>query len=208
MFGDVAVLPHVVNDQRAEALVRAMAVASKNRIGVADHPAQARVLRQAVIQGAISTAWKAGVLYRQAKESGQLAAPLVAAGMGGHMLFQGHVTHHHYDTVDGFTLGEVHLAGEGEFSGSQYRIWYKNEHMASWRDGVVDVTVPDLICVFNDDSNEPNLNPYFSTGMKASVIGLPAPAQWRTERGLQIFGPHYAGLVQEYIPIEENHPKA
>lgn len=208
MFGDVAVLPRVVNDERAEALVRAMAVASKNRMGVADHPAQAKVLRDAVIRGAISNAWKAGKLFREAKEQGKLAGSHVAAGMGGYMLFKGHVSKHHYDTVEGFTVGDVYLAGEGEYAGSEYHIWFKNEHMAAWRDGKVDVTVPDLICLFNDDTNEPNLNPYYSVGMKATVIGLPAPEQWRSERGLEIFGPRHFNLDFDYTPIEKNHKKA
>ncbi len=91
-FGDVAILPKVVNDLRAEALVRAMAVVSKNRIGVADHPAQARVLREAVIQGAISYAWQIGKVYREAREHGEPAAARVAKTGGGVMLFQGRVS--------------------------------------------------------------------------------------------------------------------
>jgi len=69
----------------------------------------------------------------------------------------------------------------------------------------VDVTVPDLICVFDDDRNDPNLNPFFHEGLKVSVIGLPAPAQWRTRRGLELFGPKHFGFAIEYQPIEETH---
>ncbi len=206
-FGDTAILTHVVNDLRAEALVRAMAVASKNRMGVADHPAQARVLRDAVIQGAISQAWKIGEVFRKARENNQLATPLVAKAADGFMLFQGTVTQHHYDTVEGFTVGDVHIQGQGDFSGSQYQIWFKNENLMAWRDGQVDATTPDLICIFNDDTNEPNLNPYFSEGMKVSVIGLPAPAQWRTQRGLELLGPRHFGFEVGYLPIEELQKK-
>ncbi len=204
-FGDVAILPKVVNDLRAEALVRAMAVASKNRIGVADHPAQAKVLRQAVIQGAISHAWKIGKTYREAKESGQSAAERVAAAGGGLVLFKGRVSKHHYDTVEGFTLGEVTIQGEGEYAGSQYRLWFKNEHLMAWRDGQVDVTTPDLICLFNEETNEPNLNPFFHEGMPVSAIGLPAPQQWRTPRGLELLGPKHFGFDVEYQPLEQKY---
>lgn len=205
-FGDVAILPKVVNDLRAEALVRAMAVVSKNRMGVADHPAQARVLREAVIRGAISHAWKIGKAFREAKERGEPAAPHIATVGGGVMLFRGTVSSHHYDTVEGFTVGEVYLQGEGEDAGSEYHIWFKNEHIIAWRDGRVDVTVPDLICVFDDERNEPNLNPFFHEGLKVSVIGLPAPAQWRTQRGLELFGPRHFGFDLEYQPLEILHP--
>lgn len=202
-FGDVAILPKVVNDLRAEAMVRAMAVVSKNRIGVADHPAQAKVLRHAVIRGAISQAWKIGKAYREAKEKGEPVSEYVAAAGGGFVLFKGRVIKHHYDTIEGFTVGDVYLQGEGQYKDSQYHIWFKNEHIISWRDGKVDVTVPDLICLFNDETLEPNLNPYFYEGMRVSVIGLPAPEPWRTPRGLELFGPKHFGFDIAYKPLEQ-----
>lgn len=206
-FGDVAVFPYVVNDVRAEALVRALAVASKNRIGVADHPAQAKVLRQAVIQGAITDAWRIGKLFREANEKGVLASEYIARREQAFFLFRGTVSRCHYDTVGGFTVGEVYIQGEGQFTGSEYHIWYKNEHIIAWRDGKVDVTVPDLICVFDDATNQPNLNPFFQVGMRVSVIGFPAPQQWRTPRGLEIFGPAHFGYSLQYVPIENTHKK-
>jgi uncharacterized protein len=204
-FGDVAILPHVVNDVRAEALVRAMAVASKNRMGVADHPAQAKTLRDAIIRGAISYAWKLGKAFRETKAAGQPVAPVIAAIGGGFMLFQGTVSRHHFDTLEGFTVGDVYIRGEGDYAGSEYHIWFKNEHMAAWRDGRVDASVPDLISVFNEDTVEPNLNPYFNEGMKVSVVGLPAPAEWRTPAGVEAFGPRHFGLDFDYTPIEKIH---
>jgi DUF917 family protein len=205
MFGDVAVLPQVVNDLRAEALVRAMAVVSKNRMGVADHPAQAKILRNSVIKGAISNAWKIGQAFREAKKAGNPVAPEIAKIGNGVVLFEGTVSKHHYDTIDGFTIGDVYISGTGQYIGSEYHIWFKNEHMISWRDGQVDVTVPDLIILINEDTVEPNINPYFIDGMKVSVIGLPAPDEWRTERGLKVFGPEYIGYDVKYTPLEQKH---
>ena len=121
------------------------------------------------------------------------------------MLFKGIVSKANYDTVEGFTLGDIYIQGEGEYQGSEYHIWYKNEHMASWKDGKIDVTVPDLICVFDEKANEPLLNPHIHEGMQVSVIGLPAPEQWRTPRGIEIFGPRYFGIDADYLPIEEKY---
>jgi len=202
MFGDVAILPRVVNDLRAEALVRAMAVASKNRIGVADHPAQAKVLRNAVIKGAISYAWKLGKAYRETRAAGQPAASVIAELGGGRVLFRGTVSRFSYDTRDGFTLGDVFIQGEGEYVGSEYHIWFKNEHMIAWRDSAVDVTVPDLIIVFNEETGEPNINPFFKDGLPVSVIGLPSAPEWRTPRGLHEFGPRHFGYDIDFKPVE------
>lgn len=204
-FGDVAIVKEVVNDVRAEALVRAMAVVSGNSVGVVDHPAKAGDIKNAVISGAISYALEIGRAFREAKQNQQdLAAELARAG-GGCVLFRGRVTDYNWDTVDGFTIGDVCIEGEGEYTGSTYKIWYKNEHIVSWKDGGVDVTVPDLICIIKEDSKEPLTNPNYETGMKVSVFGLPAPKEWRTREGIEAFGPRHFGYDIEYTPIEDKY---
>jgi uncharacterized protein len=206
-FGDVAIFPRVVNDQRAEILVRALAVNSKNAIGVVDHPAQAKVMRNVVIKGAISNAGKIGKLYREAVEKNVRASDYIVQKYGGTFLFRGEVKHFHYETQEGFTIGEIELSGEGEYEWQTYRIWLKNENIISWRNGAVDVTVPDLICLFDDKLNTPCLNPYIQVGQKLSVIGLPAPAEWRLPKGLELFGPKHFGFEIEYVPLEKKFTK-
>ncbi len=48
---------------------------------------------------------------------------------------------------------------------------------------------------------------HFHEGMRVSVIGLPAPGEWRTPRGLEAFGPAYIGYDGEYVPIEQKYPE-
>ncbi|ABO48943.1 protein of unknown function DUF917 [Desulforamulus reducens MI-1] len=202
-FGDVVILKEVANDLRAEALVRAMAVVSKNSIGVVDHPASAKDLRKAVIPGAITYALKLGQAYREAREeNNDLAEALCKAGKG-YLLFKGTVKDFGWDTIDGFTVGETYLEGTGDYTGSTYKIWYKNEHIIAWRNGEVDVTVPDLICMVCEDNKEPVTNPNYQIGMNVAVFALPAPAEWRTEKGLDCFGPKHFGYNIEYLPVEK-----
>jgi len=54
---------------------------------------------------------------------------------------------------------------------------------------------------------EPVTNPDFKPGLRVSVIGLPAPKEWRTERGLEIFGPKSFGFDVAYQPIENRYAK-
>ena len=42
-------------------------------------------------------------------------------------------------------MGEFELEGIEEFKNESYRIVFKNENLASWRNGRIDVTIPDLI---------------------------------------------------------------
>ena len=115
-------------------------------------------------------------------------------------IFQGEVHTNDWGTEDGFTLGTMTVAGVGDYAGKEYKIWYQNENIITWMDGEYYATVPDLVCVFNDDAREPLLNPYGEAGMKVSIIVLPAPDEWRTPRGLEVFGPKSFGHEIDWNP--------
>jgi len=201
-FGDVVIVRDVVDDFQAEKLVRSMAVVSKNNVAVVDHLASGKELKKAVISGAISYALKIGRAYRKAKkENNDLALEIAKAGSG-YILFRGRVKDFQWEDKDGFTLGNTYIEGEGDYFGSEYKIWFKNENIIAWRDQKIDVTVPDLICMICDDKKEPLTNPNYEIGMRVSVIGLPAPKVWRTNEGLKVFGPRHFGYDIEYVPIE------
>lgn len=200
-FGEGAVLTHVYDDFRAEDLVRALAVVSQNNIAVVDHINTAGVLKNTVINGAISHAWKLGETFRQAKEAGGDYAGAVARAGGGVKIFQGEIASNDWGTEDGFTIGTMVVSGAGEYAGKEYKIWYQNENIITWMDGKYYATVPDLVCVFDDDNREPLLNPYGEKGKKVSIIVLPAPAEWRTARGLEVFGPKSFGYDIEWKPF-------
>jgi DUF917 family protein len=200
-FGDTAVLNHVVDDFRAEALVRAMACVSKNTIGVADHPVKGSVLKKSVIPGAITYALEVGRALRKANEEGRDPSESIIKAQNGKLLFRGKVSDFKWDTVDGYTVGEVNIAGTGGYDGHDYRVWFKNEHIISYLDGKPDVTVPDLICVL-DGEGVPVTNPYYEKGQDLVVFALPAPELWKTKRGLDVFGPKSFGFDVEYKPFE------
>ncbi len=205
-FGDVAILTHVVDDYRAEVLIRALAVSSQNSVGVAGHVAKGKKVRESVIPGAISFALKVGRVFREATGQGRDVAIEVARATGGFALFKGRVVDFSWRDEGGFTLGEIGIDGLEQYKGSSYRIWFKNENLIAWRNEKVDITAPDLICVFNDEG-KPVLNPHYRTGMVVSVIGLVSPDEWRTARGLEVLGPRHFGFDVEYTPIEDKHSR-
>ena len=203
-FGDVAIIKKVANDFRAEALARAMAVVSQNSVGVADHPVCGKHLKKAVIPGSISYAEKIGKALREAHEKGEDPAVKVAEAGEGYILFKGNVKNFTWEDRAGFTIGDTFIEGKGTYSGDEYRIWYKNENIIAWKNGEIHVTVPDLICVRDRKTGNPITIPAFGKGMGVTVIGLPAPEEWKTEKGLETFGPKYFGYDMEYVPIKNN----
>jgi DUF917 family protein len=196
-FGESAIITYVQDDLRAEAIVRAMAVASRNSIGVVDHVQPARILRDAVIRGAITDAQELGRVFREAKAAGQDIVAAMAASQGGKVVAKGVVTANEWDTVAGFTVGVMTIQAGGD----EYRVSYKNENMIAWRNGSYLATIPDLICVFNEDAAMPLLNPYAEPGMNVTLFVLPAPAEWTTPKGLETFGPRSVGEDLDWTPF-------
>jgi DUF917 family protein len=201
-LGDTVIITAVADDRRAEALVRALAVASRNLVWVADHAMPWGRMKDAVVTGAISLSREVGRAFRQAAATGQDSAAASAAAAGGGVLFRGQVSAFSCEEKDGFTWGEIEIAGQDADAGASYRIWFKNENLMAWRDGEPDVTAPDLICCFSGDTGEPITNPHHEVGRVVTVVGLPAAPAWRTDRGVAVLGPRHFGFAVEYVPVE------
>ena len=199
-FGDVTIISKVFDDLRAETLVRSLAVVSNDLVGVVDHPTTGKVYRESVIVGAISYAQNIGQLLRQTKKIGGDIAYEIAKENSGAITFKGVVTAAPWKTRDGFNFGDIHIDGIEDFENQKYHIWYKNENLLAYRNGQVDVTCPDLICVFDEYGN-PMTNPDVKVGMNVTVIVLPAPNIWKSEKGLACFGPKSFGFDIDYIPF-------
>jgi DUF917 family protein len=205
-YGDRVVVQEVEDDFHAEALVRAMAVASGGHVGVADHPGKLGEVRKGLVEKSISFSQRVGKAIL-----GKTTNPVqrILEATDGFLLFEGLVSRDcKYEDKEGFTFGEIDVRGTGRNRGARYRIWFKNENIISWRNGRVDVTAPDLICLFDADRAEPILNPWAKKGQHVVVFGIPAPALWRTPRGIAGFGPKYFGFTAKFVPVEQRHRKA
>jgi len=202
-FGEVVIVKNVVNDFRAEEIVRSIAVVSNSMVGVTDHPMLGRDYKEAIIPDAISYAMNIGEVLRREKENradGQTVATSIAKQFSGKVLFKGKVTSAPWAQKEGFNVGEINLNGISEYSGNKYKIRFKNENLISYCNNKVDVMVPDLICMINKEGN-PVTTPNFKVGMELNIFALPAPEIWKTKDGLECFGPKYFGLPVDYVPF-------
>jgi len=202
--GDIVIIPQVVDDFRAEAIARAIAVVSGGHAGVVDHPVTGKRLKTTVIPGAISYAETLGKALREARASGANVIEAIVNAGKGYALFEGTVKDDcKWEIKEGFTYGDILLAGKGVYEGQEFDIWFKNENIIAWLDGEVYITAPDLICVLESKTGEPITNPNCKQGMNVSVVGFSAPEQWRTAKGLEVLGPAHFGFDAVYIPIEK-----
>ena len=203
-FGECFICENVIDDMRAEDVVRALAMVSRNDIAAIDHALDVEVLAHAVIKGTITKALEVGKALRLANELGRDIAVEIANHCKGFVAFRGVVSMAEFKTEAGFTVGEIIIDGSEDFVHSKYRITVKNENMAAWLDDEVQVTIPDLICLLDMDEGGPVTNPNPQIGMNVAVVILPAPKEFTTEKGLSVFGPSYIGLDMDYQPAVDS----
>ncbi len=196
-FGESAVVMNVFDDERAEDWVRALAVASQNTMAVCDHLHPVSMLKDALIDRAISYSEKIGKAFLESKAAGASYTEAVVKAGGGKFIAGGKIISNDWYTEGGYTFGTM----EVESGSDIYRIWYQNENIIMWKNGEYFCTVPDLICMFNDREKMPQLNPYAEVGCPVSIIALPAPEMWTTPRGLEVFGPRSFGYDVEWTPF-------
>jgi hypothetical protein len=201
-FGESFLIDNVKDDQRAETLVRALTQVSRNTIAAIDHALPMRELRGALIPGTISKAIAIGQTCRENMANGADTAEAVAEMADGIILFQGQVKSVNYQTDQGFTVGQIKVVANNQ----TMTISVKNENMACWLDGKVVATIPDLICLFDTVTGQPVANPDVHKGQSLSVVTLPAPSPFVSEKGLSVFGPRYAGVTDPYRPSTSSHP--
>jgi hypothetical protein len=188
--GDLLVVAEAGPD-RAEPLCRAMAVASGGLVCFVGYPLEGRRLRQVLIRGTLSRCLALG------QEIGPGRWPGAAlAGLGqGRVAFRGRVEAFQVAGGDGFFRGWLTLAGTGLFAGSRYRVGIQNEFMWAWRDGVLDIQCPELICVVDSASGLGKVtygNGFenaVAEGEDLTVLQLPAAEVWRSEAGRRRFPP-------------------
>lgn len=199
-FGEVIIIQSVVDDYRAEELVRGIAVASNNLVGVTDHPMTGKEYGQSVIPNALTYAMKIGETLRKCQAMDENVPEAIVTGFSGKLLFQGVITAMPWECKGGFNVGDIFIDGNGGFSGETYKIWFKNEFIISYRNDTVDMTTPDLICMFDEKGN-PITNPNAEIGAEVTIIGLPSDEIWKTPEGLDCFGPRSFGFDVDYKPF-------
>ncbi len=206
-WGNVLVLKHATGLDVAEAIAKAMSVVTKTPdtyaiCAVAAYLMPVAEMKRAVILGTISRSFAVGKLIREARERGDNPVAASAKFLNGAVLFKGTISKREWESKGGYQIGTTDLAGTDEFAGHAFRIWFKNEHHITWRDGAPFVTSPDLIAVVAADTGEPITNTYLAEGMRVAVIGAPGDPAFRTSVGIATLGPRHFGFDWEYQPIE------
>ncbi len=184
-----------------EELLRGIA-AVHGGVRVLDGIVEASRAREAIIRGSVSRCIEVGRMVMENIGDGKRVARAIAEAVGGWVVFEGVVSSWSWRDEGGFMYGELVVEGRNSFEGRKLVSWIKNEHIMVWLDGRPLVMPPDLFMLL-DTSGMPIINSRIEVGMKVIGIAAPAPSVWRSEKGLELFGPKRFGFDYQYTPVEK-----
>ncbi len=187
-----------------ERFARAVTVQMGARAGYAFPLMTGAEARCTAVPGTYTLAVRIGeaVLAARAVHTDPVAAVLAASG--GVALFRGKVVDVERHLVAGFARGFLTLAGSGADGGRTLRIAFQNENLIAWEGdegGAVVAAVPDLISLVDEVSAEPVTTEVVRFGLRVVVVGIPAPAQLKTEAALAVVGPGAFGYNVPFTPL-------
>ncbi len=207
-WGDVVVIEKAASHARIEDIARSVAVASGGNVLMAGTVMSGAQARKALIPGSLSKNILYGRTVREAREQGKDPIAALVKVAGGYRLFHGTVSGVEHNDERGFDWWDVTLDGVGDFRGHRYRVWVKNENIVAWLDGEPDAMSPDLISPLDPQTGEAIVTTQlggYDPGDEIVMVGIPAPAQWRTKEGIELLGPRHFGFDFDYVPLEELH---
>ena len=204
-WGDVILVKDTVSMAMADRISRMLTLASFGCVGACWDLLQVKDAKGLIAGGTLSKALQLGKKIRQAREQGADPVTEAVAAVDGWLLFEGEITAAEVEDEQSFAfgLGTHTLKGLGDYAGHEFRIWYKNEYHISWIDERPFVTSPDSMVIVDLETAEPALSFDFSVGDRVAVVGRRAWEGFRTQEGLEVFGPRHFGFDLDYVPIED-----
>jgi uncharacterized protein len=103
--------------------------------------------------------------------------------------------------TEGFLRGKTRLDGMDDHKGATLEINFQNEWIVAWLDGKPIAMSPDLICVLDSVSGEAVGTETIRYGQRVTVIALPPPKVFLSEKGLAHVGPRAFGYDIDFKSV-------
>lgn len=198
--GNVIIMARTQDPLWSERLGRTVTVAMGGSAGLAMPVLRGRQLKSTGIWGSYTLAHRIGIAVRRAQRE-KCRPEQALAPMGASLLFRGKIMDIKRETTGGFARGMAVIQGFAGDAGSVLRVAIQNENLVAWRDERVIITVPDLICILEDETGEPIGTEALRYGLRVCVLAFAADAKLSTPAGLAVVGPRAFGYELEYRPF-------
>ncbi len=153
------------------------------------------------IHGTTTKAIAIGRAVREAQRKHDDPVAAILSVAPGKILFTGKVVDVERRATEGFLRGRTRFDGMDDDRGASMELDFQNEWIVAWRDGTPVAMSPDLICVLDGVSGEAVGTETIRYGQRVTVIALPPPPVFVTEKGLEHVGPRAFGYDIEFRSV-------
>jgi len=202
-WGNQCCIDEAINWRMAERIGKLISAAAYSACGEAGFLMTGKDTKEILVKGTMTESYKIGKKIREEREAGNDPITAITEYLDGWILCRGKVTDKDWWDKVGYYWGTHTITGEGNYDGSQVKIWFKNENHIAWKDDKIITTSPDMIIVVDNKTGEPFTNNKIEVGQEVAVIGLKARDVFRLPRGIETLGPRAFGFDVDYTPIEE-----
>jgi len=190
-----------------EAIARHASVVSGGHVAVVDSPLPMSEAKRCVVPLTVSKCISIGKARREAEQEGSDPVTAVTERLdNGRRIFEGRVSKYTWKDERGFLFGDCTVEGTGRWAKRTLRSWIQNEHIMCWIDDKPAVMPPDLIVFLDPETGRGITNDKLTEGSNVVVLGSSIPRLWRSEKGLNFFGPRRFGFSYQYVPFESLAP--
>ncbi|MEO1223318.1 MAG: DUF917 domain-containing protein [Pseudomonadota bacterium] len=193
--GNCIVYKDMVDMYWLESFARNTVVVMGAGAGFATAPMKAGFLKKYAVPGTVTQALNIGRAIEQARASRRDVLGKVAEASGGKIIYTGKIGDVRRELKGGFAMGHVELSGVGDHTGEAGRIAIQNENLIFWRDGNVEITVPDLLMILELDTAEPITTELLRYGQRVAVLAMPAHPLMKSPEALKVVGPEAFGYA-------------
>jgi DUF917 family protein len=153
------------------------------------------------IHGTTTKAMAIGAAVRQAQRKHDDPVAAILGVEPGKVLFKGKVVDVERRATEGFLRGRMRADGMENYRGAALEINFQNEWIVAWLDGKPIAMSPDLICVLDSVAGEAVGTETVRYGQRVTVIALPPPPVFLSQKGLQHVGPRAFGYDIEFRSV-------
>ena len=185
----------------AERISRRVCIEMGSRAFTCKAPRSGREVKKWGVLGTVSQAIRIGRTVHEARRAHVDPISAVVECEGGKVLFNGKVLDVNRRMTGGYLQGNAKFEGLGPDQENAFTVEFQNEFLIGYGNGTPVVMVPDLICVLDTVSGEAVGTEALRYGQRVTIIALPSPEVFRTEKGLIHAGPRAFGYDFDFEPL-------
>lgn len=172
-----------------ELMARHMTIACGSSAAIALYLMSGTEAKTSVVAGSLSRACMLGDLILYAQAQGLRAPEYLATKTDARIIATGSIRNIQTQIIDGFTVGTASIEGDQNVTVS-----YKNEFLLARTEHTICAATPDIIALLDEETGIPIQTDSLAYGLRVALVTIPAPAIWKTKKGLELTGPHAFGF--------------